>query len=108
MHLLQSSFDKYLNQTSLSYSSSGVISSIEKLNCSGTVQCYANGYSDATVEQLKYLADRFGPVSSWSSAYRTDTWNLSIARQSGKLLLQEHMLLHSHGLICHGRLSSAY
>ena len=80
----QSSYHKYLNQTSLSYSS-GVVSSIEKLNCSKTVQCYADGYNDNNVEQLKYLSDRFGPVSSWSSAYRTDTWNLSIARKSGKL-----------------------
>ena len=82
--MLQSSYHKFLNQTSLSHSS-GVVSSVEKLNCSETVQCYADGYSDDTVEQLKYLTDCFGPVSSWSSAYRTDTWNLSITRRSGKL-----------------------
>ena len=82
--MLQSSHHKYLNQTSLNYSS-GAVSSVEKLNCSETVRCYADGYNDDTVEQLKYLTDRFGLVSSWSSAYRTDAWNLNIARKSGEL-----------------------
>ena len=76
----QSSYHKYLNQTSLS---GAAVSSVEKLNCSETVQCYADGYNDNTVEQLKYLSDRFGPVSSWSSAYRTDSWNLNIVRKQG-------------------------
>ena len=75
----------YIRQTSVSYSS-GKVLSVEKMNCSRTVQCYADGYDHDTVEQLQYLFDRFGPVSSWSSAYRTNTWNLNIERKSGECL----------------------
>ena len=83
---LQSSYYRYLSQTSVSYTS-GRVMSLEKINCSGTVQCYADGYDDDTVEQLQYLSRRFGPVSSWSSAYRTDTWSLNIQRRAGQSVI---------------------
>lgn len=61
------------------------MTSVENLNCSRIVHCYADGYDDDTVEQLRYLSDRFGPVSTWSSAERTDTWRLHITRATGEL-----------------------
>ena len=79
--LLQSSYYQYLSQTSVSYASGRVLS-VERVNCS-RVQCYADGYDGDTVEQLQYLSHRFGPVSSWSSAYRTDAWSLNIQRRAG-------------------------
>ena len=76
---LQSSYYRYLSQTSASYTASRVLS-LEKISCSSTVQCYADGYDDDTVEQLQHVSQRFGPVASWSSAYRTDSWSLRIER----------------------------
>ena len=73
---------------------SGSVLNLKKLNCSGTVGCYADGYDVNTVRQLQYVSDRFGPVSSWSSAYRTDTWNLNIERKSG-----EQFCMHEYGIL---------
>ena len=59
------------------------------MNCSRTVQCYADGYDGDTVKQLlQYLSHRFGPVSSWSSAYRTDAWSLNIERSGQSFFIE--------------------
>ena len=79
---VQSAYYQYLGQTSVSYST-GAITSVEKIACSGTTRCYADGYDGDTLTQLRYVSNRFGPVSSWSSAYRTDAWRLNITRRSG-------------------------
>ena len=81
MYILQSSYYRYLSETSVSGAGSATV---EKMNCSGGIQCYADGYDDDTVEQLQFISRRFGPVSSWSSAYRTDAWRLHIERTSGQ------------------------
>ena len=73
----------------MSYSPGSVLN-FEKIDCR-TVQCYADGYDDDTVEQLQYVSNRFGPVSSWSSARRTDTWNLNIERRNGEQLCMKIM-----------------
>ena len=74
---LQSS--AFLDETSVSYPY-GTVSSVENVGCFGTLGCYGDGYTNDTVKQLQYVSSRYGPVSSWSSAYRTDVWSLDIER----------------------------
>ena len=75
--------------------------SIEKIECdtSATLPCDTDVHAEDTVRQLSYISDRFGPLSSWSSARITDSWNLNIQRKSGKQSLtkwhhESKMLLH--------------
>ena len=62
----------YIDRTTVSGVSEAT--SVEKL--SRCTFCYANGYDDETIEQLRYTSSLFGPVSSWTNAYRADAWNL--------------------------------
>ena len=75
----------YVWNTSVSYSQGSVLST-ERISCAQTAPCYADGYGEHTVWQMLYVSDRFGPASSWSSAYRADTWNLNIERKNSKRL----------------------
>ena len=41
------------------------------------------GVGGSTVSTIRYLTERFGPISSFSGSYRADRWAVNIERSPG-------------------------
>ena len=64
---------------------SGSIREVETLPSSEGLYGYGKGGS--TAKLLAYLAQRFGPVTSFTGSYKADNWTLNISRSAGKYRL---------------------
>ena len=64
---------------------SGNIREVEILPSSERFYGYGKGGS--TAKLLAYLAQRFGPVTSFTGSYKADNWTLNINRSAGKYRL---------------------
>ena len=60
------------------------------------------GYSDSrnTIKVLQYIANRFGPVASFTGTYRATSWRLNIHRRSADL----GMFIHIASVLWYWRL----
>ena len=67
---------------------SGSIGVVETLGRSNRLSGYGSDTGGgSTAKLLAYLAQRFGPVTSFSGSYRADRWTLNINRSQGKYRL---------------------
>ena len=58
------------------------------------------GYSDSrdTIEVLQYIANRFGPVASFTGTYRATSWRLNINRRRADLGMFIHIASIGDGM----------
>ena len=79
---------------------SGSIGVVETLSRSNRLSGYGSDTGGGrTAKQLVYLAQRFGPVTSFSGSYRADRWTLNINRSAGPGTVLLHVwiiALNSH------------
>ena len=66
---------------------------------SQTVLSYAYGSeSRYTIKVLQYVANRFGPVASFTGTYRATSWRLNIHRRSADLGMFIHIASVIYGI----------
>lgn len=80
MYFVQSSY--YDTRSRLNYRS-GSVRSMERVSYSNLPSGHADGYDEDIIETLQYITDHYGPVTSFSSAYRANHWTVNIKRTGG-------------------------